>query len=202
MAEKRLWGVGVLAGFIPVICCLGPIVAVVLGVGSASVLFGLQQYSLIFVGLGLLLLTGVSVYAVYKHRQCCTVRNHMKEVRQVSLIFSVGILTFAVLQFGIVPAVSQVVGQTIGADNQQQMKPPNLADVKRISLRVEGMTCAGCALAVQQSLLETPGVVASDVNWKTGNAKIQYNVDKINSETIKSINLPSPYKIHEIEKLE
>ena len=42
-----------------------------------------------------------------------------------------------------------------------------------IQLNVSGMTCSGCAAAVQQALLGVTGVATAEVNPETGEARIE-----------------------------
>ena len=46
---------------------------------------------------------------------------------------------------------------------------------QRIILPIEGMSCAACALTVQQALGATPGVAAASVNYATAKAAVDYD---------------------------
>src|SRR6185437_10079224 len=45
----------------------------------------------------------------------------------------------------------------------------------RITLPIEGMSCASCAITVQQALAAQPGVAAASVNYATGRASVDYD---------------------------
>jgi len=45
----------------------------------------------------------------------------------------------------------------------------------RITLPIEGMSCASCAITVQEALAAQPGVSAASVNYATGRASVDYD---------------------------
>ena len=45
----------------------------------------------------------------------------------------------------------------------------------RISLPIEGMSCASCAATVQEALSSAPGVTGATVNYATGKASVEYD---------------------------
>lgn len=47
--------------------------------------------------------------------------------------------------------------------------------IKKISLSVEGMTCAACSSRVEKGLAKTPGISIARVNLSTEKAMIQYD---------------------------
>jgi len=196
---KWIWFSALGAGLLGVLCCVGPIIPVLLGIGGASVLLGLDQFKPVFIVMGLIVLAGTSWYAVRHRRQCCATRNRTREIQLVSLIFGIGILSYTVLQYGVIPALSQTASQKISAETQAKTSS-QLATLESISMKIEGMTCAGCAVGVQKVLVDSPGIVAAKVDWKTGKANIQYQPDKTSPNEIGSIKLLPPFKIHELKE--
>ncbi len=53
-------------------------------------------------------------------------------------------------------------------------EPVEQGRVGSLSLRVEGMSCAGCVRAVEQELLKQPGVVKASVNLVTESALVEF----------------------------
>lgn len=185
------------AGILSVLCCVGPIIPVMLGFGGASVFLGLHQFKPIFIGLGLLVLVWASWYAVRQHRKCCATQNWAKEIKLVTLIFGVGFLTYAVLLYGVVPVLSQASSRKI--NSEIQAIPANQAKtLESLSLKIEGMTCSGCAVGVQSFLSDIPGIVSAEADWKTGKATIQYKPQIISPEDIITLQLPEPYVVKPI----
>ncbi|MCL6480255.1 MAG: cation transporter [Firmicutes bacterium] len=54
------------------------------------------------------------------------------------------------------------------------------------ALKVSGMSCGGCAEAVQQRLLKLDGVKAATANHKTGEVQVEYDPKKTSPEKIVS----------------
>ncbi|MGB9904349.1 MAG: copper ion binding protein, partial [Desulfotomaculales bacterium] len=50
---------------------------------------------------------------------------------------------------------------------------------RKISLPVEGMSCAACAARVERLLKETPGVFGAAVNLVTGRAVFEYDPERV-----------------------
>ena len=173
---------GLGAGLLAVLCCVGPVILVLLGFGGASVLFGLDQYKPYFIAAGLLVLAGASWYAVRKRNRCCTTSNKLKDIQVVALIFAVGIGSYLFLHYMVVPALSNVAANNI--ESRHNSPAPTEAVFPTLELRVEGMSCAGCAVGVKQALLDVPGVKEAEVDWQTGNVSVVYDPSETNIERI------------------
>jgi len=56
--------------------------------------------------------------------------------------------------------------------------------VTQCALKVSGMTCGGCAAMVEKSLLKLEGVTTAKVDYKTGEAQVQFDSKKTTPEKI------------------
>lgn len=104
---------GILGALAAVVCCVGPLVPILLGLGGATVLFGLDKYKPVFIGLGLVILALASWFAIRKQNKCCAVKSMARNVRTVALVFGVGIGFYLVLQFAVVPALASIASSKI-----------------------------------------------------------------------------------------
>jgi mercuric transport protein len=60
--------------------------------------------------------------------------------------------------------------------------------VKKVTLKVEGMSCASCPATVKSALKRLPGVISADVSYKEKKATISYYDGKVTvEEMIKAI---------------
>lgn len=160
---------GILGALAAVVCCIGPLVPILLGLGGATVLFGLDKYKPVFIGLGLVILALASWFAIRKQNKCCAVKSMARNVRTVALVFGVGIGFYLVLQFAVVPALASIASSKIAETRTEGRAMQG----KKVSLHVDGMTCAGCAVGVETALWEVPGVLSAKVDWKTGDAVVE-----------------------------
>jgi len=193
MQESKLalkFGLG--AGFLGVLCCVGPLIPILIGFGSASALFGLDRYKPVFIGVGILVLAGASWYAIRKRNQCCTTKNRLKDVQTVVLIFGVGFASYFTLQYGVVPLVSNIASAKVA---NQQKQPVDLATYSELALSIEGMTCAGCSVGVQQALLEVPGVLSATVSFETGLGSVTYDRNQVSPEDILKAKVQDQYTL-------
>jgi copper chaperone CopZ len=56
--------------------------------------------------------------------------------------------------------------------------------VTQCALKVRGMTCGGCAGMVEKSLLKLEGVTTAKVDYKTGEAQVEFDAKKTAPEKI------------------
>jgi copper chaperone CopZ len=56
--------------------------------------------------------------------------------------------------------------------------------VAQCALKVSGMTCGGCAGMVEKSLLKLEGVTTAKVDYKTGEAQVEFDSKKTTPEKI------------------
>lgn len=61
------------------------------------------------------------------------------------------------------------------------------AATRTVTLKVEGMTCGGCATTVERALKETAGVEDAQVNYESGQAIVKYDDRKINLRQLREV---------------
>jgi len=72
--------------------------------------------------------------------------------------------------------------------------------VETKTFSVKGMTCQGCVNTVKTKLGKIDGVKKYDVSLEKGEAVVEYNPAKVNSEKIEKEFEKSPYKVTGKEK--
>lgn len=61
------------------------------------------------------------------------------------------------------------------------------AKTTTVTLRVKGMTCGGCATAVEEALKSTEGVEDAQVSYKRGVAIIKYDHQKVTIAKLRTV---------------
>ncbi len=56
--------------------------------------------------------------------------------------------------------------------------------VTQCALKVSGMSCGGCAGMVEKSLLKLEGVITAKVDYKTGEARVEFDFKKTTADKI------------------
>jgi len=68
-----------------------------------------------------------------------------------------------------------------------------------LTLTVGGMHCATCALTIEDSLKEVPGVIDADVNFALGRANVRYDASRATEGDIKKAVEEAGYKVLEVQ---
>lgn len=146
------------------ICCIGPLVLAGLGVGSLGLAAGLTRYRSLFLGL-----TGVilafAFYFVYRKRSVacadgsCELRSGSRNAK--AILWIVTLLTAAMAAF---PCWSSL----LPTGNRPSIAP----GAHVLSLKISGMDCAACTIAIKRSVEKVPGVVSSDIDFDGRLAKV------------------------------
>lgn len=97
--DKKPIKIGLLAGFIASLCCIGPLILIVLGIGGASTALAIGKQSPYFLALGILILAiGLGFYYFRKSKKVCD----ECKIEQFSWKKAVSIIILACVAFLIV----------------------------------------------------------------------------------------------------
>lgn len=146
---------GFIAGLAGSLCCLGPSVALLLGLGSSSALAGLAFSRSAALASGAVLLAGGLSLAWRQARTCkLPGRAHRHTAALALLVFA---LTYAVFGY-VLPifAARQADRATAAIAPAAQGGPIQL---RHATLIIEKMTCPPCAASVRSALARKPYVV-------------------------------------------
>lgn len=160
----------VISAIVASACCWLPLVLLAIGVSGAGIAATLDAYRPFFmvVTFGFL---AVAFYLTYRPRKsaetehgCCAPnakRFSMMGMNKV-MLWGVTLLSVAFLFF------PNYVGALLGHGDKATVTEK----MNRAVLKIEGMTCEGCASTVAEALRATPGVVAIEVDYDKGQAII------------------------------
>jgi copper chaperone CopZ len=75
---------------------------------------------------------------------------------------------------------------TADAQNSVAMGPAvpagRIAEVRKVTLEIDGMTCGGCAVSTRATLLRLPGVAKAEVSLAPGRAVVVFDPAKTSVE--------------------
>ncbi|MBI4357992.1 MAG: cation transporter [Candidatus Omnitrophica bacterium] len=166
-------GFGILSALTASVCCLGPLLLIVVGLGSLGLGAVLGRYHWYFI-LGAVFLLSFAWRNYFKEKRSCeSARCEMegkKMTRNVLILASAIVLTFASLNFYTYARGSHGL-------------PISEADVQ-ISIPVEGMTCFTCEIAVQSAVKKLPGIHQIKASAKDKIAIVSYDPQKTNLDQI------------------
>jgi len=157
---------GIITAIIASLCCIGPVLVALVGIGSVGAFAIFETYRPYLIGVTILLL-GVAFYLVYRTREVhcedgtCKIESAGKwnKVGVWGATFLAAI-AIAFPYLGVAPssAVNTAVqGKAI------------------VTLSIEGMDCKACAKGVEGSLASIKGVRKANVEYEQGKGVIEYD---------------------------
>jgi len=72
--------------------------------------------------------------------------------------------------------------------------------MKKITIPIEGMHCASCAMTIENALKKSKGVTKASVNFATEKASIDYNSKKTSEDELRNVIKNSGYKPKDIRR--
>lgn len=207
--KRRLTiGAAVLAGLGATLCCLGPLLFAVLGLGAfgaAGIFAAARPYLLVVV----VLLLAFGFYRAYFCREQACAPGEACETKPAARFSRWGLWLASglVLAFALSPYYAGYIASAL-AHRRVPAQPPSAAPqsqiqtnesgqrayTERVTVRVEGMTCTACEAPVRSALQQTPGVRAADVSYKRGDARVEYDPKMTSVEQIKHAINSTGYK--------
>ena len=182
MKSKTVLAGSILSSVAASICCLGPFLAILFGLGTfagASRLEILRPYLL---GLTALMI-GAAFYLAYRKGSAhcadgCAPGRRSKALLWVLASISVATAAFPYYSGAILKAQTQGGEVTASgtADSGQE----------KVTVPVSGMTCGGCATQIQNMLIKMPSVKSADVSHDKGEAVVSFDPKLTSGETIRA----------------
>ena len=204
LKEKAVIGGAVSAGLLASLCCIGPLLFVLFGVGA----FGAATYfdkARPFLMGGSIVLLAVAFYWVYFKRQkdscepgeVCAVKSVSRASRIGLWIASVAVLAFAALPYFAGPLAAKISERKTANEQSNQeccvahepgvaaMSPGPDAGMSEETFKVEGMTCVSCETTIKLALERTRGVHRAEVSYDRGEAVVQYDPKKTSHDKLR-----------------
>lgn len=80
-------------------------------------------------------------------------------------------------------------------DNKGNNDRTKVADIKKVELNIEGMTCNGCEKTIEANVMKLEGVKAIKANHETGKANLEYDASNVDMEAIKKVVAKKGYTV-------
>jgi copper chaperone CopZ len=166
---------GILSAILGSICCVGPLLLVALGLGTTAAL--IAGYHWLFVIAAIVVLAWAWV-KYFREETRCACEHRAMNGRGPSLL-TLLIASAIVLGFAALNVSSYVFAET----------PPvpqafGTADLQRVVIPVEGMSCTTCEIAVRHALKRIDGVKSVHVSLATKTATVDYEAAKTTLEQL------------------
>lgn len=171
-------GLGIISAITASVCCLGPFVLILIGLGGLGLGAVIGKYHWYFI-LTAALFLGIAWRSYFKEKKSCETKlcamEGQKMTRAVLLAATTVVLTFAGLNLYTYAKSSP--GGRLSAQGIQ------------MSIPVEGMTCFTCETAVQSAVSKLPGIYDVKASAREKTVWVSYDPDKTSlDEIIAAIN--------------
>ncbi len=165
----------VLSAIVASLCCIGPALLAIVGVGSIGILGTLDVYRPYFIGLTVILLA-LAFYLTYRKREVACEDGTCKVVK-AGKWNKVGVWTSAIIALGAIAFPYVNFAQPAKAPTVTQSNAEG--HYATAVLNIKGMDCQACASGLQASLSQMTGVESAVVKYKHKSALIKYNPARV-----------------------
>lgn len=185
--SKERWAMGgaVLAAFAASLCCVGPLLFVVLGLGAFSAASIFESMRLWLLGVTAVFLA-VGFYRAYFKREsacapgeACATKPANRAGRAGLWIASALVLAFAFSPYYIGSLASWLTTRAAASGTAltaaQQSQSAASSATAHATFAVEGMTCTSCETTLRLALERAAGVRRASASYKNGEAVVEYD---------------------------
>lgn len=174
MEQAKVTTVGsVVAAIVASLCCIGPVVVALIGVGSIGAFAVFEPYRPYLIGVTVVLL-GLAFYLTYRKREviCEDGTCKMESASKWNKLT----VWFAAILAGVAIAFPYLsLTHTAAAQAMLSQEPIQQPSASIVVLDIEGMDCKACAKGVEGSLASIKGVRKANVEYEQGKAEIEYD---------------------------
>lgn len=175
MKERLTMGGAMITAAAASLCCIGPLLFVVLGMGAFGAPAFFETLRPYLLGVAALLLA-FGFYRAYFRRwdsTCATGEACAAGPASRATRVSLWVSAVAVLAFALSPYYAGTLARRLSVKTKQPTAQQQTTE--RASFKVSGMTCAGCEETIKLALEQTPGVRKVEVSYDRGEAAVEYD---------------------------
>ena len=170
---------GIISSLFASLCCLTPLVVVLLGIGGVSVALSFLRYRPYFLILGFVFL-GVATY-VYLKRDYgkCNLAVIKKERKKIAFSFVLMIGIYVLLTYFIIPPLL--------VSNVEKILPkPEAGNISlsQLKLKITGLGCTCNVADIEYNLMQLKGVYNASVDYPSRTATVKYDSSQITPNEI------------------
>jgi copper chaperone CopZ len=192
--ENIVLGGSIFAAIGASLCCVGPILFALLGVGAfgaSSVFQSLRPYLLAVAVLAI----AFGFYRAYFRREACApgeacaTKPLSRASRAVLWFASLAVLAFALSPYYVGHLAAAIMRSKQQATSQPAVtSPTENAETnyfQSVTVKVDGMDCTSCEMPIKAAVELTPGVRSADVSYERGEARVEYDAKQTDVDRIK-----------------
>lgn len=171
---------GLLSALMASVCCLGPVLLVLLGLGSLGFGAILGRYHWWFIAAAMAILTFAWRSYLKEAGRCRTAHCEMAQGKTTK--------TVLILASTVVAAFVGLNLYTYASQHRSSSAPGGTPTSNRglasVTIPVEGMTCFTCELTVESSLKKLSGVESADAKVNEAVAYVRYDPTRVSLDAL------------------
>lgn len=178
MEKAKLTTVGsVVAAIIASLCCIGPVVVALIGVGSIGAFAVFEAYRPYLIALTAILL-GLAFYLTYRKREVVC-EDGTCTIQSASRWNKLTVWLAAVLATGAVAFPAFNLTDSHAAETLLARQGRTSSGYAVAVLSIDGMDCKGCAKGLEATLGRADGVRKAAVEFEKSQAVVEYDSTRI-----------------------
>jgi copper chaperone CopZ len=201
--QKATLGGSILAAITASLCCIGPLIVVLLGASGFAASAAFEKWRPVFLGVTFALLA-LAWYLTYRKPKaacdegaaCAT--KPVAKWNKLVLWFS----TACVLVAAAFPSLSSAILRATQSNSDACCATSAVADANSavLKVRISSMDCAACALNIQSVLRKESGVQHAQVSFDTKEAVVRYDATRISPEKLIAVIDQTGFKANSDDK--
>ena len=197
-SENKLIGAGLLTAITASLCCITPVLALIVGTsGIASTFSWIEPFRPFLIGLTIVVL-GFAWFQKLKSRTeeeiACACEENEKpsfwsshKFLGIVTVFSVVMLAFPFYADALYPEPILSESENVNLESTYE-------------INITGMTCTGCEEHVKLEMGKLRGISGLEVSYDLGNAVVTFDESKTDIEQVKSAVDKIGYKVESVNK--
>jgi copper chaperone CopZ len=185
--EKLALGGSVLSAIAASLCCIGPLVTVIVGASGFAAAGLFVQWRPLFLTITALMLAA-AWYLTYRHPKadhCSTERCPQNPVAKWNRVI-LWLATSFVIAIAAFPTYSGVAARLLvpaGASDGG----PSQVKLARLQVNIPSMDCGACAAGIEAKLNKQDGIQTAQVDFATKTAVIRFEPGKLSPERVTAL---------------
>ncbi len=184
MRSTGLFTGSILAAIAASLCCIGPVVLALTGVGSMALFSRFEAVRPYLLGLSIVFLTA-GLYWAWRNRRTACAPGGSCESKSLRAWLLLLVPVVAVAASAAFPYYSSAWVKGTSTKVAAETMPSG--QVKTVGFRISGMTCESCASGLAASFRNLPGVKDAVVEYPSGNTSITLDPAKVSVDQLAAL---------------
>ncbi len=171
---------GIASSLLASLCCVTPLVVVLIGVGSLSIALSFLRYRPYFLALGVTFFSVATYFYLKRDYGKCDLNSMKRAKYSIAGSFVLMILIYVGLTYFLIPPI--LISQV--QNTIEKNAPVQTGNYSELKVKINGMTCACNIADIEYNLMQTKGVLNVTIDYSTKNGIIKYDPTMTNQNAI------------------